>query len=243
MKPIIHTKEAWKVFKMGTIEVPALRGLNVEIFPKELVVIMGPSGSGKSTAMNIVGCLDLPTKGTVLLDGKDISKMTESELARVRGKKIGFVFQKFNLIPSLTALENVTLPMTFQDVLAENSEHRAEKLLRLVGLGDRMNHRPTELSGGEQQRVAVARALANDPEIILADEPTGNLDSESGAMIMNLLQDLHTKEKKTVIIVTHDERFTKLKNLNKIYILKDGVVERTTGPKRSVGSKLSRGSS
>ncbi len=224
-KPIIDLNEVWKVFKMGSVEVPALRGLNIEIFPKEFVVIMGPSGSGKSTAMNLVGCLDLPTKGTVMLEGKNISKMTESELAQVRGSKIGFIFQKFNLIGTLTALENVTMPMMFHDTTWDH-QARAEKLLRLVGLGERMIHRPSELSGGEQQRVAIARALANNPDIILADEPTGNLDSVTGQQIVELLEDLHKKEGKTVIIVTHDSRFTKLKEVTRVYLLKDGRSEK-----------------
>jgi putative ABC transport system ATP-binding protein len=189
---------------MGKVQVPALRGLNLQVKEKEFLAIMGPSGSGKSTAMHIIGCLDIPTKGEVYLDSKNIAKMTESELATIRGKKIGFVFQHFNLIPTLTALENVMLPMIFQNVPDEKKKSRSMALLKRVGLTERMNHHPSELSGGEQQRVAIARALANDPEIILGDEPTGNLDSKNGEMVMQLLSDLHEKEKKTIIIITHE---------------------------------------
>jgi putative ABC transport system ATP-binding protein len=224
--PIIDIQDAWKIYKMGTVEVPALRGLSLTIHKGDFAVVMGPSGSGKSTAMNMIGCLDLPTKGKVLLDGHNISKMSESKLAQIRGKKIGFVFQKFNLIGSLTALENVTLPMTFLGKGTVEKVARAEKLLKMVGLGDRMTHRPTEMSGGEQQRVSIARALANDPDILLADEPTGNLDSKMGEQIMDLLIDLHSKYKKTVIIVTHDPRFAKLKDMQYVFWLKDGIIEK-----------------
>ncbi len=224
-KPIIDVRDVYKIYQMGKVEVPALRGLSLEINEGEFSVIMGPSGSGKSTAMNCVGCLDLPTKGAVFLDGKDISHMTESNLAQIRGEKIGFVFQKFNLINTLNAIENVTLPMVFKRDYVPEKVAKAKKILTMVGLGERMTHRPTELSGGEQQRVAIARALANDPEIILADEPTGNLDSEMGRQIMELLLDLHVKKKKTLIIVTHDPRFAKMKHLEKIFYLKDGRIE------------------
>ena len=207
---------------MGSVEVPALRGLNMKIYPKQLVVIMGPSGSGKSTAMNIVGCLDIPTKGTVRLDGQDISKLHESTLSQLRGRKIGFVFQQFNLLSHLTALENVTLPAIFQKIPKEKREKRAKKILESVGLGDRINHRPSELSGGERQRVAIARALINDPEIILADEPTGNLDSKTSEKIMEVLEELN-KQGKTVIIVTHDPDVAKCTDC--IFHLKDGKLE------------------
>ena len=225
-KPIIDVQDAWKIYQMGEVEVPALRGLSLKIYKGDFAVIMGPSGSGKSTAMHCIGCLDLPTKGQVFLDGKDISKMSESRLAQIRGKKIGFVFQTFNLINTLNAIENVTLPMIFKDEFVPEKPEKAKKILKMVGLGERMHHRPTELSGGEQQRVAIARALANDPEIILADEPTGNLDSEMGKQIIDLLLELHKKQKKTLIIVTHDSRFAKLKGINRLFLLKDGKVEK-----------------
>jgi len=219
-KTVIEIDDVWKIYKMGIVDVPALKGLNLEVQEQEFLAIMGPSGSGKSTAMNIIGCLDIPTKGKVLLDNKNIAKMSESSLAQIRGKKIGFIFQHFNLVPSLSALENVMLPMTFQGVPENQKIERAKALLKLVGLEERMNHRPAELSGGEQQRVAIARALANDPEIILADEPTGNLDSKTGEKIMQLLVDLHQKEKKTIIVITHDADIAAY--AKRRLILKDG---------------------
>lgn len=222
MKPIIEVTDVWKIYQMGEVKVPALRGLSLKIYPKQLAIIMGPSGSGKSTAMNIVGCLDIPTKGTVALSGKDISKMKESKLAQLRGKKIGFVFQQFNLLPHLTALENVMLPGIFQEHFNRHDvEKRAKEILSSVGLKNRVLHRPSEMSGGERQRVAIARALINDPEIVLADEPTGNLDSKTGAKILEILLSLN-KEGKTVIIVTHDNRISKCSNC--VFNLKDGKV-------------------
>jgi putative ABC transport system ATP-binding protein len=203
-KTIIDVRNVWKIYQMGKVEVPALRGLDIQVKEEEFVAIMGPSGSGKSTAMNIIGCLDTPTKGDIYLEGKNIAKMSESALARIRGRIIGYIFQRFNLIPSLTALENVMLPMIFQGVPEKEKRERAIELLRKVGLEERMSHRPSELSGGEQQRVAIARALANNPDIVLADEPTGNLDSKTGEKIMQLLVDLHEKEKKTIVVITHD---------------------------------------
>lgn len=200
-KQIIHLENVWKIYEIGDVKVEALRGVDIMINQGEFVAITGPSGSGKSTMMNMVGALDVPTKGTIYLDGKDISKLYESTLAEIRGKKIGFVFQQFNLIHTLTALENVMLPMEFQN--AADSKERAVKALELVGLGDRMNHKPKELSGGQQQRVAIARSLANDPEVILADEPTGNLDSKTGGEIMNIFGKLH-KQGKTIVLITHD---------------------------------------
>ena len=226
MKAIIDVQDVWKIYQMGSVEVPALRGLDITINKGDFAVIMGPSGSGKSTAMNMVGALDLPTKGIVKLDGRNIAHMDESTLAQVRGEKIGFVFQTFNLIPTLTAIENVTLPMIFKRTFVLDKVEKAKKILRLVGLGERMTHRPGELSGGERQRVAIARSLANDPEIILADEPTGNLDSKMGEQIMDLLLDLHEKHKKTLIIVTHDPRFAKLKGVDNVFWLKDGAIEK-----------------
>jgi putative ABC transport system ATP-binding protein len=224
-KSIIKLENVWKVYTMGDVKVPALRGLNIDIKQGEFVAIMGPSGSGKSTCMNMVGCLDTPTKGRILLDGQDISHLTESELAQIRGKKIGFIFQQFNLIPTLTALENVMLPMVFQNMSGGEREDKAKKLLKLVDLCERMDHRPTELSGGQQQRVAIARALANDPHVILADEPTGNLDTTTGAKVMDFLTKLNEKEGKTIIMVTHDEHVAD--HASRIEFLKDGEIVKT----------------
>lgn len=222
-KPIIKLEDVWKVYKMGKVEVQALRGLSLEIFPCEFVAIMGPSGSGKSTTMNMVGCLDIPTHGRILLENRDISELDESDLAQIRGRVIGFVFQQFNLMPSLTALENVMLPMIFQDVPLLDREKKGIELLRMVGLGHRANHRPTELSGGEQQRVAIARALANNPRVILADEPTGNLDTKTGEELMAMLTRLHEKEDKTIVMVTHDQNVASY--AGRMIKLKDGKVE------------------
>jgi len=223
-RTVIELHDVWKVYKMGEVHVPALRGISFKIFEGDCVSIMGPSGSGKSTCMHMVGCLDLPTKGRILLDGKDITKISESDLATIRGSKIGFIFQQFNLIRTLTALENVMLPMLFQKDSKSSQEKRAKELLTFVGLKERMNHRPTQLSGGEQQRVAIARALANDPEIILADEPTGNLDSTSGKIVMDLLIGLHEKFKKTLIVVTHDPYIAK--HTHRLLYLKDGQLSK-----------------
>lgn len=200
---MIELKNAHKIYPMGEISVQALRGLDLTIKPGEFVAIMGPSGSGKSTLMHLLGCLDLPSDGIVQLDGHDVTKLDEDTLAQIRGKKIGFVFQTFNLIPTLTAQENVELPLFFQEVPRKQRSARAVELLQKVGLNGRIQHKPSQLSGGERQRVAVARALANDPEIILADEPTGNLDSESGEAILKLLEQLN-QEGKTIILVTHN---------------------------------------
>lgn len=220
-KPIIELDDAGKTYQMGLVEVPALRGVKLKIHPGEFVSIMGPSGSGKSTMMNLVGCLDLPTKGNIYLDGQNIAHMPESKLAQIRGRKIGFVFQKFNLLSTLTAWENVALPMVFQGVPKDERKARAKKLLSSVGLAERMEHLPGEMSGGEQQRVAIARALANDPEVMLADEPTGNLDSKTGAEVIRILQELH-KKGKTIIVVTHDPAVAHFAERT-IYI-KDGQV-------------------
>lgn len=219
---IIELKNVWKIYQMGKVDVNALRGMDFKVKRNEFVSIMGPSGSGKSTAVNMVGCLDIPTKGDVYLDGKNIAHLPESTLAQIRGRKIGFIFQTFNLIPTLSAKENIILPMIFQGIPADKREERAEKLLRLVQLEDRMNHKPTELSGGEQQRVAIARSLANDPDVILADEPTGNLDSKTGRVVMSFLKDLNKKEGKTIIMVTHDAELAK--HADRIAYLKDGVI-------------------
>ena len=203
-EPIIKLENVWKIYQLGKMELPVLKGIDLDISRGAFVVILGPSGSGKSTMLNMVGCLDLPTRGKVFLDGQDISKMSEDELAQVRGKKIGFVFQQFNLLQNLNALENVMIPMIFQGKSEKERIKRAKFLLASLGLEDRMNHKPMELSGGEQQRIAIVRALSNDPEIVVADEPTGNLDSTTGKKIMDILIDLHKNEKKTIIVVTHD---------------------------------------
>jgi len=219
---IIKLDDVWKTYKMGEVKVNALRGLDLAIKEGEFVAIMGPSGSGKSTAVNMVGALDMPTKGKIYLENKDISKLSESDLAQIRGKKIGFIFQQFNLINTLSALENVALPMVFQGVSKEERVGRARNILEIVGLGDRINHKPTELSGGEQQRVAIARALANNPEVVLADEPTGNLDSKTGETVMDFLSNLNKKDGKTIILVTHDMNIAK--HAHRIEFLKDGVI-------------------
>jgi putative ABC transport system ATP-binding protein len=221
-RTLLELVDVWKIYKMGAVEVTALRGLNLKVKSGEFLSIMGPSGSGKSTAMNMIGCLDIPTKGKIYLDGKDISTLSESDLAQIRGKKIGFIFQQFNLIPTLNALENVTLPMIFQNVAREARNKKAKQLLELVELGDRMYHKPTELSGGQQQRVAIARSLCNDPEIILADEPTGNLDSKTGSTVIDFLRKLNQKEGKTIIMVTHDENVGKAANRKEF--LRDGQI-------------------
>jgi len=207
---------------MGDSKVNALSGVNLGIKRGDFVAIVGPSGSGKSTMMNLVGALDLASRGDIFLDEQNIEHLSESDLATIRGKKIGFVFQTFNLIPTLTALENVMLPMMFQNISTGERRERAEKLLLEVSLGHRLTHLPNELSGGERQRVAIARALANNPEVILADEPTGNLDSKTGQEIMEMFLNLN-KKGKTIIIVTHD--MDKAKYANKIIRLRDGKVE------------------
>lgn len=221
-KLIIKLENVWKTYKMGNVEVNALQGLSLDIKEGEFLAIMGPSGSGKSSTVNMIGCLDVPSRGKIMLDNHDISKLSESELARIRGRKIGFIFQQFNLIPTLTALENVILPMIFQGVEEEERMKRANQLLELVGLKDRIYHKPTKLSGGEQQRVAIARALSNNPDVIIADEPTGNLDSKTGANIMNFLQGLHEKDKKTIVMVTHDTGISKI--ADRTEFLKDGKI-------------------
>ena len=205
-EPIIKLDNVWRTYQLGKTEVHALRGLSLEIFPGAFVAIMGSSGSGKSTLLNIIGCLDSPTKGKVYLKGKDIALMTESQLAQFRGKILGFIFQEFNLLANLSAVENVMLPMIFQGISREERKKRAEDLLVSVDLQDRISHEPGELSGGERQRVAIARAFANKPEVIIADEPTGNLDSVTGKRIMEMLTDFHKKEGKTVVVVTHDPK-------------------------------------
>lgn len=201
---MIRLEEVGKTYSMGDTEVEALKNSDVEINEGEFVAVMGPSGSGKSTLMNMIGALDTPTDGEVFVDEEAISGLSEDELALLRSKKIGFIFQQFNLIPSMNATENVALPMLFRGKSKKERTDRAEKILDKVGLGERLHHMPSELSGGQRQRVSIARSLANDPEIILADEPTGNLDTETGENIMELLTELN-EEGKTIIMVTHDE--------------------------------------
>ncbi|MBU2540030.1 ABC transporter ATP-binding protein [Patescibacteria group bacterium] len=201
---LIKLENVWKIYQLGKIELPVLKGINLEIRKGSFVTIMGPSGSGKSTLMYLLGLLDVPTKGKIFLEGENVSGFSENELAKIRGQKIGFVFQQFNLLQNLNALENIIMPMIFQSVPELERKERAEKLLASFDMQKRAHHRPGELSGGEQQRVAIARSLSNDPEIIIADEPTGNLDSSTGKIIMEALSELHKKEKKTIIVVTHD---------------------------------------
>ena len=225
-KVILDLKNVWKIYEMGDVEVVALRGLDLQVKQGEFVSIMGPSGSGKSTAMNMIGCLDVPSKGQIFLEGKDISTLTESNLAQIRGKKIGFIFQQFNLIPTLSALENIMLPMIFQNIPRNERMIKAKKLLEMVELTDRMHHKPNELSGGQQQRVAIARSLCNDPEVVLADEPTGNLDSKTGMTVMDFLKKLHKEEGKTIVMVTHDSDVAK--HADRIEYLMDGKIIKTT---------------
>ena len=223
---LIKLKDVTKYYQMGDSIVKAVDGINIEIKKGEFVAIMGPSGSGKSTAMNLIGSLDLATEGKIYLEGFNIAELEESDLAQIRGKKIGFIFQSFNLIPNLTAKENVMLPMMFQDVPFDEREERAVYLLKMVNLIHRIDHYPKQLSGGEQQRVAIARALSNDPDIVLADEPTGNLDTKTGREVMRFLEDLN-KKGKTIIMVTHDADLAK-QYAKTIYWLKDGKVEKVT---------------
>ncbi len=224
MTPVISIKNITKVYQMGEMEVAALRGINVEVFPGEMTAIMGPSGSGKSTLMNVIGCLDVPTSGTYLLDGTDVSKLSDDQLADIRARKIGFVFQSFNLLSRTTALANVELPLIYLGAGARNRHGRAAESLRLVGLGDRVHHKPNELSGGQQQRVAIARALINNPAMILADEPTGNLDSKTSVEIMELFQRLNVERGMTILFVTHSLETADY--CHRVIHVRDGVVER-----------------
>jgi putative ABC transport system ATP-binding protein len=227
---IIELRDVHKHYHMGENIVRAVDGLSIKVNKGGFVAIMGPSGSGKSTSMNLVGSLDVPTKGKIFLDGEDISTLSESDLAQIRGKKIGFIFQSFNLIPNLTAKENVMIPMMFQGVDPFEREQIAEELMKLVDLQDRMEHYPNELSGGQRQRVAIARALANDPEVILADEPTGNLDTKTGNIVMEFLEKLNQRGK-TIIMVTHEPELAQA-HANIVYWLRDGKLEKITRKKK-----------
>jgi putative ABC transport system ATP-binding protein len=209
LKAVIELKNVEKIFDLGKVKVPALRKINLKINQGDFISIMGPSGSGKTTLLNILSALLRPSAGEVYIKGKPVSKMNDSELAKVRGKTIGFVFQTFNLIPRMTALQNVMFPLSFTGISVDKKQRIALKNLKMVGLNQRINHKPNELSGGERQRVAIARALANDPDIIVADEPTGNLDSKSGKQVLEILKGLN-KEGKTLLVVTHDRNIGKM---------------------------------
>ena len=220
---LIETVDLWKTYVMGTEEIHALRGVSISIEPGEYVAIMGPSGSGKSTLMNLIGCLDTPSKGSYLLNGKQVSQMNDNELARIRNEEIGFVFQTFNLLPRATALHNVELPLVYAGVSGKDRQDRAKQALAKVELTDRAMHKPNELSGGQRQRVAIARALVNNPSILLADEPTGNLDSKTGVEIMAIFERLHTAGN-TIILVTHESDIAAY--AHRVIHIRDGQVEK-----------------
>jgi len=222
MQTLVELKNVSKVYKMEKVEVLALKGVNMKIKRGEFVAVVGPSGSGKSTLLHMIGCLDRPTKGEVILDGIDVSKLSDNELSRIRAEKIGFVFQFFNLYPTLTALENVELPMMIVEKNRKERKRRARELLKIVGMEKRAEHLPSQLSGGERQKVAIARALANDPPLILADEPTGNLDSKSGKEIVALLDKLQEEKGKTIVMVTHMQDIAKF--AERLIYLKDGEI-------------------
>ncbi len=221
MAPLIKLENVWKTYKMGQVKVPALKDISLEIKQGDFVVVIGASGSGKSTLMNLIGCLDIPTQGKVFLKGKDISKLSESNLALFRGHTIGFVFQQYNLIPSITAFENIMLPLEFLEMPEREAVRRVKEIIKVVDLEDKSHHLPTQLSGGQQQRVSIARSLAADPEIILADEPTGALDSVTGKNLMETLTKLW-KDGKTIIMVTHDLNLAKYAHTR--IELKDGQI-------------------
>lgn len=218
---MIDLKNITKTYDMGSVQVQVLRGITLHVDEGEFLSIIGPSGSGKSTLMNMIGCLDIPTTGEYYLDGKEISTYNEKQLSKIRNQKIGFIFQKFNLLPKLSALENVELPLIYRNMNSKERKKRSIEALEKVGLTDRMNHKPTELSGGQQQRVAIARALAGDPPVLLADEPTGNLDSKSGSDVMNIIRQL-SNEGKTIVLITHDNEVAMA--AQKTITIKDGLL-------------------
>ena len=218
---LIQLEKVWKTYRMGLVDITVLKGIDLNIEAGSFITILGPSGSGKSTLLHIASCLDTPTQGRVLLEGKDVSSFSEDQLANIRGNKIGFVFQQFNLLPNLNALDNTSLPLIFKGVSETEGKFRAKALLDALELGGRLTHRPAEMSGGEQQRVALARALINDPDIIVADEPTGNIDSRTGEKIMNIFVDFNRRGK-TIIIVTHDLRVANYGQ--EIIEIKDGEI-------------------
>ncbi|RXA17060.1 ABC transporter ATP-binding protein [Methanosarcina sp. MSH10X1] len=220
--PIVEVSNVRKTYILGSMEIPVLSDVNLKIEQGEFLAIMGPSGSGKSTLVNLIGCLDRPTQGQVLVRGKDLNRMSDQELAHLRGLEIGFIFQTFNLVPRLTALENILLPTFANSRTNIDPKRRAKELLKIMGLHDRMHHKPGELSGGQSQRVSIARALINDPAILLADEPTGNLDSRTGAEILRIFMDLNT-EGRTVVIVTHDPEIAKY--ADRVILVKDGIIQ------------------
>jgi putative ABC transport system ATP-binding protein len=222
-KTVIELKNVSKVYQMGEVTVTALRNVSMKVEKGEFVVVMGPSGSGKSTLMNLIGCLDIPTEGKIFLESHDISKLTESQLARIRGSKIGFVFQFFNLYPTLSVLDNVELPMRIHNYDERKIRKKSLELLKMVNLQNRNDHLPSQLSGGEMQRVAIARALSTEPSMVLADEPTGNIDSKTAREIMQFFVELHREKKETIIIVTHDQSVAKY--AERIIHLKDGQVK------------------
>jgi putative ABC transport system ATP-binding protein len=230
--PLLNLRDVWKTYHMGEITFDALKEINLTINKGEFVVILGPSGSGKSTMMNLIGCLDIPSRGVVELNNKDISTLGESELAQIRGQMIGFIFQQFNLIPTLNTIENVMLPLEFQEADPSYARKRAEELLGVVGLSDKKKNLPSQLSGGQRQRVAIARSLAVNPQVILADEPTGNLDSKTGSYILEFLSNLHRNEGKTIIIVTHDLK--PVQYADRVIHIRDGMVEKVEKIHREV---------
>jgi putative ABC transport system ATP-binding protein len=227
---ILHLDNVWKIYKMGEIEVPALKGVSIEIRKGDFVAIMGASGSGKSTMMNLIGCLDIPSRGVIYLKSQDISKMSESDLASLRGRTVGFIFQQYNLIQSISAFENVMLPLEFLEYDDKTAIARAKEILAVVGLSDKMHHLPSQLSGGQQQRVSIARSLVSNPEIILADEPTGALDSVTGKEVLHTLTKLCKEQGKTIIMVTHDYNIAQYAHT--LIELKDGKILRISENKK-----------
>ncbi len=221
-KIVLELNNVWKVYQLGDVEVPALKGISFKVKEGEFVALTGASGSGKSTALNMIGALDVPSKGTVRLDGTDITKLPESALARIRGRKIGFIFQTFNLYPTLNVYENIALPMRIHEFDGEKIKEKVRDLAELIGLGHRLKHKPSQLSGGERQRVAVARALSSEPSMILADEPTGNLDTKTSLEILALLKELNEKEGKTIVMVTHEPDIAAF--AERLIELKDGEI-------------------